>query len=129
MKNFFIMFVLCLGLISAMSFANQYYKNKLPYVTHVEELKNDKIIEAGEQQFHIHFSEPMDRKFSGFNVGPSKEAETCFVIETGFVSEKVSAIKVNLESGKHYQLEVSTSFRNEAGKRIKPYLIDFKTKK
>jgi len=123
------MFVLCLGLIAAMSFANQYLENRLPYVTHVEELKSGKKIESGERQFHIHFSEPMDQKFSGFDRGPDTDAEVCFVKQGGFESDKIKVITVDLKPNKNYQLEVSTAFRNVSGKRIKPYLMEFQTDK
>ncbi len=128
MRNFLYLFTACMLAIALLAIANNWQKNRLPTVLKVHELEaSNQNVPAGKQTFNIEFSEPMDTKFSGFNHGPKGDEASCMVNKFSFQNDRIGVIEVDLEPNRDYQLEVSTNFRNPAGQRINPYLIEFHT--
>ncbi len=114
--------------ILLLSWANNKVQEGLPTVLNIPELmQSSKNIKPGKRNFHIKFSEPMDTKFSGFVYGPKGKETAILVDQFRFLDEQTGFIEVNLKPKHFYQLEVSTNFRNKAGVRINPYLMEFKT--
>jgi len=78
----------------------------------------------------LHFSQKMDTRYYGFGKGDLKTASMPKVKKIlGFSEDCLSfSFELDAKPNQRYQLLISPSFRNEHGDRLKPYLVDFRTK-
>jgi len=101
-----------------------------PKVISVSPIKNgDKNVDPSIKKVTIEFSQPMDTRFTSFDLGPLGMDGLMRVQKlVGFSEDGRSVtVEVNLEPGRPYQLLVNWGFRNEEGVPLKPFLIDFRT--
>ena len=108
------------------------YEKQRPTVVSIKPFKNgSRKVNPGLCQITLTFSEAMDTKFRGFDFGPLGEGYTYkFVRIISWSDDKKSfTYEVELKSDKRYQFLVTNSFRNEKGIRLKPYLVEFKTRR
>ncbi len=78
----------------------------------------------------LHFSQQMDTRYYGFGKGDLKMASMPKVKKIlGFSDDRMSfSFEFEVTPNQRYQLLIGPSFRNEHGDRLKPYLVDFRTK-
>lgn len=113
-----------------------YYKNELdkisPKIISISPFKNgSKEVKAGIIQISITFSQEMNTETRSFDYGPLGEE---YIYEfrniIGWSNDnKTFSFEVYVEPNKKYQFVVGSSFRNKNEVRLKPYLVEFKTKK
>jgi hypothetical protein len=107
------------------------YEGSRPTVTAIDQIRDNKLLNASEKKIIINFSEAMNKERRNFELGPLGK-ENLLVIKKvlGFSEDgRKLSIEVELENNKHYQLVVGDGFRNVRGASLKPYLIDFTTSK
>ncbi|MFK8105404.1 MAG: hypothetical protein AB8G15_23020 [Saprospiraceae bacterium] len=129
MKKFLWLAGTCILAIALLSWANQRWQKDLPTVVEIKAFKNGaKDIDPKLSEINLRFSEPMDTRYSGFDLGPLGKEHLFKVKKFAFSEDEINAsFAVDLEPNKHYQVLVTTSFRNRSGVRIAPYLIEFWT--
>ncbi|GAB3926283.1 CocE/NonD family hydrolase [Larkinella terrae] len=78
----------------------------------------------------LRFSQKMDTRYYSFGKGPLGLESMARVKKLlGFSEDAKSfSFELDVKPNQRYQLVIGQSFRNENGDRLKPYLIDFKTK-
>ena len=107
------------------------YEAKKPTVVKIEGLTNlSQSVSSNVKRITVHFSEPMNKESRGFDYGPLGESNVLRVQKViGYSDDAMSfTFEFELESNKRYQSQVSPNFRSASGMRLKPFLIDFKTK-
>ena len=107
------------------------YQASRPTVTGIVQIGEDKKMSVSVKVITINFSEAMDKRFRNFELGPlGKENILTIKRMLGFSEDgRTLTFEVELNGSKHYQLVVGDGFRNLKGNSLKPYLIDFTTKK
>lgn len=108
------------------------YEKLRPKVINLAPFENgNKNVKPGIVQISINFSEEMDINYRGFDYGPLGENHIYkFKKMTGWSNgNKTITIEVELEPNKQYQVLITNKFRNKKGIALKPYLIEFETKK
>jgi len=113
-----------------------YYRNELdkisPKIISISPFKNgSKEVKAGIIQISITFSQEMNTETRSFDYGPLGEE---YIYEfrniIGWSNDnKTFSFEVYVEPNRKYQFVVGSSFRNKNEVRLKPYLVEFKTKK
>lgn len=113
-----------------------YYRNELdkisPKIISLSPLKNgSKVVKAGIIQISITFSQEMNTETRSFDYGPlGEEYIYDFRNIIGWSNDnKTFSFEVYVEPNRKYQFVVGSSFRNKNEVRLKPYLVEFKTKK
>lgn len=111
------------------SMYSQFESNR-PTVVSLDIDKNGDRVPAGKQVVTVHFSQPMSKESTGFDYGPLGEKHVLRVERViGFSEDgKSFTFEVNVDRNQHYQCTMTTNFRSESGYRLKPYLIEFKTR-
>jgi len=108
------------------------YENKRPTVTHISPFINgSKTVDSGKVSITVHFSEPLNKINAGIDFGPLGETYCPKLPPEQRVwaaDGKSYTITAELLPGKDYQFLINNNFRNEDGIRLKPFLIEFKTK-
>lgn len=107
------------------------YELSRPYVTSIEPIINgSQDVVPGTQQITLHFSTALNKINSGFDYGPLGESVALRVKKViGFSADgKSFTFEVEMKAGQHYQTLVTNSFRTVEGIRLKPFLIDVKTR-
>lgn len=108
------------------------YENKRPTVTHLSPFTNgSKTVDAGKVSITVHFSEPLNKINAGIDFGPLGETYCPKLPPEQRVwatDGKSYTLTAELLPGKDYQFLINNNFRNENGIRLKPFLIEFKTK-
>ncbi len=108
------------------------YENSRPTVKAIKEFENgSKEVDPSTKSISLTFSEPLNGLNTGLDFGPlGKEVYPKVDNSTRkWGADNASySFGVSLEAGKKYQIQVS-NFRSEKGLRLKPYLIEFETKK
>ncbi|WP_333662637.1 hypothetical protein [Chishuiella changwenlii] len=108
------------------------YENNRPYVTKIEQFENgNQHVDSSIKQLTIHFSQPMNKNFRSFELGPLGEKHLIRITKViGFSEDgKSLSLEINLEPNKQLQLIIDKGFRNTTNYHLKPYLIDIKTNK
>lgn len=113
-----------------------YYRNELdkisPKIISISPFNSgSKEVKAGIIQISITFSQEMNTETRSFDYGPLGEA---YIYEfkniIGWSNDnKTFSFEVYVEPNRKYQFVVGSSFRNKNEIRLKPYLVEFKTKK
>lgn len=106
------------------------YEKSRPKVLSVYPFETGKLISPKTSKFTIHFSVPMNRRSRNFELGPLG-MDHLIKVKT-FIGYSTDGKSVEFEMdqlkpNRHYQLLIGQGFRDLNGRRIKPYLIDFKT--
>ena len=107
------------------------YEKNRPKVKRILQFNNrSRNVNSALKTITIEFSEKMDKRFRGFELGPLGKENVLSVKKFLNFSEdgKYINFEVELEPDKRYQVLLSESFRNTAGLPLKPFLIDIKTK-
>ena len=107
------------------------YEASRPTVTGIAQIGEDKKMSVSVKVITINFSEAMDKRFRNFELGPlGKDNILTIKKMLGFSEDgRTLTFEVELNRSKHYQLVVGDGFRGIKGISLKPYLIDFATKK
>lgn len=107
------------------------YENIRPKVVSVTPFKKGKKIKPGIVQYSLTFSEEMDTNYRGFDDGPLGENHVyTFKNIIGWSNNnKTITLEIEVKPNYKYQTLITNSFRNKRGIRLKPYLIEFETKK
>jgi len=108
------------------------YERTRPYVTGISGIGSDSTaVTPGTLSITIHFSEPLDKHYRNFELGPlGKEHLLRITSFKGFSEDGRSiSFEVAPEAGQHYQLVIGERFRSAKGISLKPYLVDFTTRK
>lgn len=116
---------------SVVNYKNEYENNR-PYVTKIEQFENgNQNVDSSIKQLTIHFSQPMNKNFRSFELGPLGEKHLIRITKViGFSEDGRSlSLEVNLELNKQLQLIIDRGFRSTTNYHLKPYLIDIKTNK
>ena len=113
-----------------------YYRNELdkisPKIISISPFKNgSKEVKAGIIQISITFSQEMNTETRSFDYGPLGEE---YIYEfrniIGWSNDnKTFSFEVSVEPNRKYQFVVGSSFRNKNEIRLRPYLVEFNTKK
>ncbi len=113
-----------------------YYRNELdkisPKIISISPFKNgSKDVKAGIIQISITFSQEMNTETRSFEYGPlGQEYIYEFRNIIGWSDDKKTfSFEVHVEPNRKYQFVVGSSFRNKNEIRLKPYLVEFETKK
>jgi hypothetical protein len=89
------------------------YERQQPTVIHLTPFENGtQDVKSGLTKIAISFSEPL-----------AKISFNRFFGEDG----KTRTFAADLKPNQHYQIFIENNFRSENGRRLKPFLIDFKT--
>ena len=89
-------------------------------------------VDASTKTITVLFSEPLNGIHTGLDYGPLGEGFYPKVDNTTRQWEegnKSYSFQVQLAPGKKYQLAIGSNFRLSNGIRLKPYVIEFETKK
>lgn len=106
------------------------FESSRPTVINIKEFKNgDQNISAAITTVTVEFSEPMDKRFRNFQLGPLGENNLLKIQKfIGFADDgKSISFQVAIQPNQQYQLIIGEGFRNLSGLPLQPYLIDFKT--
>lgn len=109
----------------------QAYEADRPTIINMSPFKNGSTnVEPGLRTITIYFSEPMITYNTGVDNGPLGEQYFPKMLpKRSFSTDGLSwTFTVNLKPNERYQILISNNFRKADGVRLKPYLIDFKTK-
>lgn len=115
-----------------LSFYKAEFEKRIPTVVAISPFKNgSKKVKSGKTQITITFSQPLNGRNSGIDFGPLGADYFPKLSPNRVWSEdkKSITLEADLEPNKHYQFVVDKTFRNNEGIRIKPYLVEFTTKK
>ncbi|MCC7505823.1 MAG: hypothetical protein IT259_11000 [Saprospiraceae bacterium] len=115
---------------SMKSMHRKYEKNR-PRVTGIGQFKNgSKKIDPGLTQITILFSEPMNLCCRSTGFGPLGENHIPKMVSVQFAENgKSVTYTVQLEPGRHYQMQIESGYRNQRDLPLQPCLIDFQTAK
>lgn len=109
------------------------FESKRPKVVNIKEFSNNSLDVATDiKTLTINFSQQMDTRFRNFEIGKLGKENVLRLKEfIGFSNNNQSlSFKIEpLKPNKTYQLIVGSGFRNIKGVPLKPYLIEFKTRK
>lgn len=105
------------------------YEKKRPLVVSVKPFQETNTVKPGLVRIAVHFSEPMDTTFRGFDVGPKGEA---YVYEfrriIGWTEDrKTFSYEVMVKPKQSYQFLITNAFRNSQGIRLQPFLVEFQS--
>ena len=102
-----------------------------PTVNAISPFKNgEETVSPGLTKITVTFSEPLLPHNTGIDFGPLGQ-DHCPKIgpERSFNAEATTwTFEADLKPNQHYQILISNNFRKENGVRLKPYLLDFKTR-
>ncbi len=107
------------------------YEKQRPTVVKMTPFENgSQVVKSGLTKITILFSEPLLKYNTGVDFGPMGEAYFPKIdLERVFSEDGKSwTFEADLQPNQHYQILITNNFRKEDGVRLKPYLIDFKTK-
>ncbi|MBW4890381.1 DUF2268 domain-containing protein [Mucilaginibacter sp. HMF5004] len=113
----------------------QLLKNKFeesrPTILSIKQFKNNTTaVDPATAQITVEFSEPMDKHYRNFDMGPlGKNNLMTLKRFIGFSDDgKFATFEIMpLKPGFHYQLLLGENFRSINGISLKPYLMDFTT--
>lgn len=108
------------------------FEQSRPRVIGIKEFANNsENVDPNTKIITLHFSQPMNINYRGFDFGPAGEKNVLMVQRVIGFSEngKSFSFEVKLEPNKLYQSIATASFRNENGIPLKPFLINFTTAK
>ena len=111
----------------------QDFERKRPNVVGIKQFKNkSEKVNPKIKEITIEFSEPLNGYNTGVDFG--ELGQSAFpkndVTKRFWSSDnKTWTITVNLESNKKYQILITNNFRTQNGMPLKPYLIEFQTRK
>ncbi|MGR3810280.1 gliding motility protein GldB-related protein [Jiulongibacter sp. NS-SX5] len=110
----------------------QSYEKSRPRVIKIAEFENRATdVDPGIKSITVYFSDKLNGIQNGLDFGPLGGD---FYPEVDNSTRKWGddlqsySFEVNLQANKHYQLVIGSNFRLVNGIRLKPYLIEFKTK-
>ncbi|NBC09303.1 MAG: hypothetical protein GVY26_19100, partial [Bacteroidetes bacterium] len=107
------------------------YEAQRPTVTDIAPFKNgSRGVLPATDTLSLTFSEPMNTYFRNFDFGPLGEKAAVRIQEVFGWSEDRRTLKFTiqpLQPGRHYQLMVESGFCSEAGRALRPYLVEFWT--
>lgn len=107
------------------------FEDYRPGVTGITPFENGaQTVSTSTSVVTLHFSQKMDTRYYSFGKGPLGVESMARVKRLlGFSEDAKSfSFELELKPNQRHQLLIGSSFRNEAGDRLKPYLIDFNTK-
>lgn len=109
----------------------QKYEASRPRVSHISPFKNkNKQVPAGLTRITVHFSQPLNGYNTGVDYGPLGEHAFPKLSNRSWSPDGNSwSFDAELEPGKTYQILISNNFRLANDIRLKPFLIEFQTKK
>jgi hypothetical protein len=111
----------------------QDFEKKRPTIVSIKQFKNNsKKVNSNIKEITIEFSEPLNGRNTGVDFG--ELGQSAFpkndVTKRFWSSDnKTWTITVNLEPNKKYQILITNNFRTQNGMPLKPYLIEFQTRK
>ncbi|MCT8338558.1 DUF2268 domain-containing putative Zn-dependent protease [Flavobacteriaceae bacterium TK19130] len=109
------------------------YESKRPYVSKILEFENGATdVDPNTQTLTVVFSEPLNGIHTGLDYGPLGEEfypKVDNATRTWAEDNESYSFQVQLAPGKKYQLAIGSNFRLSNGIRLKPYVIEFETKK
>ena len=116
-----------------LSIYKQEFENSRPMILRIEPFENGMHdVNPSIKKVTIFFSQPMNKKFADFDIGPLGDKNAMWLQKRiGFSNDGQSysfEIK-NLEREKTYQLLVTDAFLDNSGIPLKPYLIEIRTAK
>lgn len=114
---------------SVIEYKKEYEKNR-PFITKIEPFKNgQQDVDSTIKQLSIHFSQPMNKNFRSFELGPLGENNLIRITKViGFSEDgKSLSLEIKLEPNKQHQLIIDRGFRSTTNYHLSPYLIDIKT--
>ncbi|RAJ88183.1 hypothetical protein CLV59_101950 [Chitinophaga dinghuensis] len=87
------------------------------------------VVAPGKHQIVIQFSQPLDKRFRNFEIGPAGESAVMRVQKVVGFTTNPSAIIVDVDllPNKHYQLVLGEEFRTKESIPLRKYLIDITT--
>jgi len=106
------------------------YNTNRPVVTGIKQFqKESQKVAPGLTELTIEFSEPMDKNYRNFELGPLGETNLLRLKNfIGFSEDgKSASFEIELKPNQRYQILFAEGFRNNKGISLKPYLVDFKT--
>lgn len=107
------------------------FEKSRPQVVGLENIENGSInVSTNLNVLTIHFSQKMDTRFRGFQLGPLGEENVIRLKDFQGFSEDGKAVSFgieDLEPSKKYQIVVGSGFINTNGVPLVPYLIEFET--
>jgi hypothetical protein len=109
------------------------FEKKRPNVVGIKQFKNkSKKVNPNIKEITIEFSEPLNGHNTGVDFG--ELGQSAFpkndVTKRFWSSDnKTWTITVNLEANRKYQILITNNFRTQNGMPLKPYLIEFQTRK
>jgi hypothetical protein len=107
------------------------YEEGRPTVEAVEPMASgDGAVDPATTEITLTFSEPMDSRFTGFDLGPDSTATPLRIQRVvGFSADRRTAtFVVALVPSTRYQVMVSPRFRTAEGVPIRPFLLEFSTR-
>lgn len=111
----------------------QDFEKKRPKVVGIRQFKNkSKKVNSNIKEITIEFSEPLNGHNTGVDfgeLGQSAFPENDVTKRFWSNSNKAWTITVDLEPNKKYQILITNNFRTQNGIPLKPYLIEFQTRK
>ena len=109
----------------------QQFEESRPTVKAINQFENgSQNVPAGLSEITLYFSEKMDINIKSTGFGELGKDHFPKVTSIDFAEDGLSiTYKVNLESNKRYQILLENGYRTENEIPLKPFLIDFKTKK
>ena len=116
---------------TSLEFYEQQFDQLRPKVVKILPFENgSKNVDPTTTNITVHFSEPMDKRFSNFNYGSLGETFFPEVPNApGFSEDGTSfTLEVNLKPKTHYQFVVGNGFSTPEAIALKPYVIEFKTR-
>ena len=116
-----------------LSIYKQEFENSRPTILRIEPFENGmQDVNPSIKKVTIFFSQPMNKKFADFDIGPLGDKNVMWLQKRiGFSNDGQSysfEIKT-LEPEKTYQLLVTDAFLDSSGLPLKPYLIEIRTSK
>jgi len=107
------------------------YDQQRPTIVKIIPFNNgSSTVSPGLTSITVYFSEPMVKYNTGIDYGPlGNQAFPEILPNRTFSDDGLSwTFTANLKPNQQYQILISNNFRKANGIRLKPYLIDFKTK-
>ncbi len=108
------------------------FESSRPYVSKIEpSISKNQKVDPETKTITIQFSEPLNGRNTSIDYGPlGVEAFPKMSFDRKWSEDfKAWTIPITLEPNKHYQFMVGENFRNENGDPLRPYLVEFYTKK
>lgn len=107
------------------------YESNRPQVVKIEPFTNNsKTVKPGKHLVTVHFSEPMNVNYRGFEFGPLGEEHVLRIQQfIGFSEDgKSVSFEVDLVANKRFQVTLSDRFQSMDGTELAPYIVDVTTK-